>query len=373
MPSHLKVRDFLIRQADWPKDNQLLSNLRRLVFIVEQQVPQEEEWDGQDETAQHWLATDHQDHGIGTARLLPSGQIGRMAVLAEHRGSGVGAALLEAAVNHARQLGFSSVFLNAQSHALGFYKAAGFSKDGEEFMEAGIPHYRMTLALSPLDVPLQHYAAGTVPSDISLRQTDTTAADYQTRQKNLQPNNVAEQHQGKISDTDHDTDHYTYLLGADSQQLLLRRETEFQQVMIEMCQQARHSIRIWSPLLDHKLFNSAALRDCCSTLARRNRYTTIEILIYDSHRLVTNTHVLLTLSRKLPSSIKIKVVDPELRQLNNEFVLVDAEGVIYRPDHENYEGYANFRDITENNRLSRQFRAAWESGLLDPNIRQLTI
>jgi GNAT superfamily N-acetyltransferase len=112
MPSHLKVRDFLIRQADWPKDNQLLSNLRRLVFIVEQQVPQEEEWDGQDETAQHWLATDHQDHGIGTARLLPSGQIGRMAVLAEHRGSGVGAALLEAAVNYARQLGFSSVFLS---------------------------------------------------------------------------------------------------------------------------------------------------------------------------------------------------------------------------------------------------------------------
>jgi hypothetical protein len=88
---------------------------------------------------------------------------------------------------------------------------------------------------------------------------------------------------------------------------------------------------------------------------------------------VKNGHALLDISRKLSSSISLKIVDPELRQLNCEFVLVDNTGLIYRQDVERYEGIANFRDITENNRLGRQFNAAWESGLQDPDLRQLTL
>jgi hypothetical protein len=62
-----------------------------------------------------------------------------------------------------------------------------------------------------------------------------------------------------------------------------------------------------------------------------------------------------------------------LRTTNNEYVLVDGEGFIYRQNHEIYEGCANFRDVTENNRLGRQFLSGWESGLQDPNLRQLKI
>ena len=126
-------------------------------------------------------------------------------------------------------------------------------------------------------------------------------------------------------------------------------------------------------MLDHKLFDSEELREICSTLARRNKYTCIEILLYDSHRVVKHGHALLEISRKLSSSIGIKIVHPELRAANHEFVLVDDAGVIYRQDHEEYEGYANFRDISENNRLGRQFRASWERGLQDPNLRVLKI
>ena len=90
--------DLNIREADWKVNGKQLSNIRRLDFIVEQQVPEQEEWDGQDEDSWHWIATDNQDLPIGTARLLPDGQIGRMAVLNEHRKFGVGAALLEQAV-----------------------------------------------------------------------------------------------------------------------------------------------------------------------------------------------------------------------------------------------------------------------------------
>ncbi len=89
--------------------------------------------------------------------------------------------------------------------------------------------------------------------------------------------------------------------------------------------------------------------------------------------MVKNGHALIDIARRLPSSIGIRIVHPELRSSNHEYVLVDKAGLIYRQDHEQYEGYANFKDVTEANRLRRQFRSAWESGLIDPNLRQIKI
>jgi len=88
---------------------------------------------------------------------------------------------------------------------------------------------------------------------------------------------------------------------------------------------------------------------------------------------VKNGHALLEISRKLPSSIGIRIVDPELRQFDHEFVLVDDYGLVYRRDAETWDGYANFSDLTDNNRLARSFKSAWESGLYDANLRQLRI
>ena len=82
---------------------------------------------------------------------------------------------------------------------------------------------------------------------------------------------------------------------------------------------------------------------------------------------------MLDLSRKLSSSIKMKIVHPDYRRLNHEYVLADGAGVVYRLDHEEFDGYANFADVTDCSRLSRQFTAAWESGLIDPNLRQIRI
>ena len=125
-------RDFNIREADWNVDAEQLSNIRRLVFIVEQKVPQEAEWDGRDDSCWHWLATDLADLPMGTCRLLPDGQIGRMAVLSNYRRRGIGAALLRTAIEKARHLGFSNVYLHAQTHAIGFYQQLGFKKNGQE-------------------------------------------------------------------------------------------------------------------------------------------------------------------------------------------------------------------------------------------------
>ncbi len=145
MASTAGRRTFVVRLADWDQDRSELGRLRHRVFVVEQGVPEELEWDGEDACAVHLLALDRASRPIGVARLLPTGQIGRMAVLPEWRARGVGSALLREILRIARDQGHPSPFLNAQTTALGFYRRMGFIPVGEEFQEAGIPHRRMIL------------------------------------------------------------------------------------------------------------------------------------------------------------------------------------------------------------------------------------
>ena len=132
--------------ADWENYRKQLRRIREIVFIEEQSVPKEEEWDGYDSESWHYLAITETKKPIGCARLMQSGQIGRMAVLKQKRGIGVGALLLNSAVSHARELKMNPIFLHAQTHAIEFYEKAGFIAHGSEFMDANIPHYAMTLS-----------------------------------------------------------------------------------------------------------------------------------------------------------------------------------------------------------------------------------
>jgi predicted GNAT family N-acyltransferase len=112
-------------------------------------VPREIEWDQWDDASDHAVAFDALGKPIGTARLLPDGRIGRMAVLKDWRGRGVGAALLHAMLERARSRSMARAVLHAQVQAAEFYRRFGFSERGEEFVEAGIPHVEMTLELFP--------------------------------------------------------------------------------------------------------------------------------------------------------------------------------------------------------------------------------
>lgn len=501
MSDKISIQKFNIREADWATEERLLSEIRRLVFVVEQDVASEEEWDDKDKESWHWIATDQDDVPIGTARLLPEGQIGRLAVLDQFRGAGIGAALLERAIDKARHLGFNQVSLNAQIHALAFYERAGFVAISDEFEEAGILHRKMTRTLKPLDDNVQRLEPIDSDSRMTVKQFDTREVAFEVFAKSIMKvreivfvtelglpeslvrddtdNNIdkdaihwiAEDESGQVIGTlrmtmdgeisrlavvlehrhegigqsllelatmkaarlgltearldaravldsfylragfskrgesfdgfgvEHQTyfktiviedvherlrrpgvkgDLYTdsdvdYKLGESNNLIRLRREEDFKNIILEMTSQSVSSIRIYSPLLEHKLFNAPELREICSALARKNRYTTIEILLYDSHRIVKNGHALLEICRKLPSSIKMKIVHPDYRHLNHEYVLADRAGIIYRLDHDVFDGYANFSDKTECGRLGRQFTAAWESGLIDPDLRQIRI
>ena len=114
---------------------------------MEQGVPANMEWDEHDQDAQHLLALNRNCEPIGTARLLKSGQIGRIAVLKHYRNRGIGKALLQNIVSLARENGFSSVFLHAQTPVVPFYRNLGFRLEGRPFVEAYIEHYLMRKAL----------------------------------------------------------------------------------------------------------------------------------------------------------------------------------------------------------------------------------
>ena len=140
---------FTISILPWDKALAFARPVREKVFIGEQRVSRELEWDEWDEGSDHAVARDIEGQAIGTARLLPDGRIGRMAVLREWRRCGVGAALMKAMLDQARENSMSRVTLHAQTQAAGFYRRFGFSERGGEFLEAGIPHVEMTLELSP--------------------------------------------------------------------------------------------------------------------------------------------------------------------------------------------------------------------------------
>ena len=124
-------------------------HLRRVVFIEEQGVPEADEIDDRDDDAIHLLATEA-GQPLGSARLLLSGstgKIGRVCVLKSRRGTGLGAALIRAAITELRARGMTTAKLGSQTHAIGFYERLGFTPTGPEYMDAGIPHRDMTLPL----------------------------------------------------------------------------------------------------------------------------------------------------------------------------------------------------------------------------------
>ncbi len=138
---------FEIIDADWQQHMNELCGIRRAVFIEEQQVPEELEWDEHDANSFHVLALATNGDPMGTGRLKNDGQIGRMAVSKAWRGRGVGSAILRRLIAQARATGMSRVYLHAQTSAIDFYRKFDFGCEGDVYLEAGIPHQNMTLDL----------------------------------------------------------------------------------------------------------------------------------------------------------------------------------------------------------------------------------
>lgn len=140
---------FTVSLVCWHDGEPLLRAIRETVFIREQGVPEELEWDEIDQTCRHALALSLSGEAVGCGRILPTGHIGRIAVMQSWRKQKVGTAIMEALLNEARSRKYRFVEVEAQVHAVPFYQSFGFATQGEPFMDAGLPHIKMTLELKP--------------------------------------------------------------------------------------------------------------------------------------------------------------------------------------------------------------------------------
>jgi len=135
-----------VRVLDGEADLSDAFDVRRTVFVEEQGVDADIEYDGHDDDATHVVAYDDGE-AVGTARLRAAdettGKVERVSVLAAYREAGVGQSLMAAIEEQARQRGFDRLKLHSQTTAAGFYESVGYDRYGEEFEEAGMPHVAM--------------------------------------------------------------------------------------------------------------------------------------------------------------------------------------------------------------------------------------
>jgi len=139
----------MIKITDWEQSKDLIKPIRYQVFVVEQNIPEAEEWDDDDFIAMHALAISNQE-AIGTGRLIIDGavaKIGRLSILKPRRAEGFGKAILRQLIETGKEKGVQEFTLHAQVHALEFYLREGFNPVGDFFDEVDIPHQRMVLRL----------------------------------------------------------------------------------------------------------------------------------------------------------------------------------------------------------------------------------
>jgi 50S ribosomal protein L16 3-hydroxylase len=317
-----------IQQVTWHEAEAQLRALRTVVFINEQHVPAELEWDGLDEDCAHLLARDDEGRPIGTVRLLADGHIGRMAVLPEWRGKGIGNALLHAVLNVARKRRMSAVKLDAQTHAVGFYQRHGFASAGEVFMDAGIPHQHMTLKLK------------VEPETV---ETGDEAMTGETARK----------------------------LGEASDSLFLETRDQQRDTALHMVSQARRSVHLFTRNLDPTLYDNEPFIEAIKQLAIATPNTKIYILMQDPRDVIQHGHRIVELARRLSSHIFIHRAADEDQERLDSFLIVDEVGVMRRPHSDRFEGSADYYAPGEARQLLKFFNEAWERSQPEPELRRL--
>lgn len=335
MSSRTEGSGFVVRRADWDLDRDALRGIRLAVFVREQGVPEALEWDGADARAVHLLAlagtAEAPGAAVGTARLLPTGQIGRMAVLAEWRGRGVGTALLRELLAIAGQGDHPPPFLNAQVGALPFYQSAGFSPVGDVFEEAGIRHRRMVLGATP--VPPEDLApSGPVPLDLPATER---------------------------------------VLHRDPGPLVLEGLDAIRAAGIRMAAQARREICLLTRDLDPFLYDNPEFIAAVRHLALHRHDLPVRILVFDASPVVRDGHRLLPLVHRLTSRIAVRCVAEEQSERIDAFLVADEAGYILRPQADAYRATADFQAPLVARRLHAEFLSLWERAEPSPELQRL--
>lgn len=318
-----------IRKYSWQLAPGHIWSIRKKVFVEEQKVPPELEWDHTDEIADHFLAVLSDNTPVGVARLFSTlgetGHIGRMAILPEFRGRGIGEAMLQHLI--AESAGqYQELKLSAQQHAVAFYQRAGFHVCSEPYYDAGILHLDMR-CLAPALI------------------------ETQTDSKQPRP----------------------MLLGEDTQTWLFEDERNMLDLMDSMVGQAGQRLWLYDKVLDHDLYDRQKFTELVSGLARRHRLSEIRLLIHDDQPLIKRRHQLVELMRRLPSRMELRLISRANPHEDQPFMLADRQGVVYRHDFTRPSGFAGFADSGRVKILSERFQRMWDTGHNSRELRDLPL
>lgn len=313
--------DFRVDPADYHADLADLRRVREPVFVQEQQVPLSLEWDDLDPVSQHVIARDGEHRPIGTGRLTPENKIGRMAVLPEWRGRGVGEALLMALVERAREMGLREVSLNAQVGALGFYQRFGFIGYGDRFEEAGIQHQAMRLPLDTAVVSPRPAARARGPSQ--------KAADFDGLEPTLS-------------------------------------------CVRSLVESARRELLIYTRELEPAVYAHPQVVQAFKDFAVSGRNGTVRVIVQDPMAAQRQPHPLIALAQRLPSCFALRTPqDLEELQYPSVFVTNDHDGYLFRLLGSRYEGDWSPALPGRNRQLREHFQRVWERARPCTELRAL--
>ncbi|MCQ8103768.1 GNAT family N-acetyltransferase [Methylomonas sp. SURF-2] len=306
----MQITDYYLEPANHAADFADLRLIRQEVFVDEQGIAPDIEFDELDRHCHHVIARDRQSRPIGTGRLTADGKIGRMAVLRDWRGQRVGQSLLRFLLEKARRLGLETVSANAQLAALDFYRKAGFVAEGEVFMEAGIPHQIMRLSLQPLDNTVRRAAKPAPESVPAMRLETLESASAAT---------------------------------------------------LQLINDARRQLTIYSRDLEYSLYGQAEIVEALKQLALRNRGGGVSIIIQEPANLRGQTHPVLELAQRLTSHFQIRApVESEDLQYQSAFVLNDNGGYLFRLLGNRFEGHWSPNLPPKNRSLLEEFERVWQ-------------
>ncbi len=315
-----------IRKYSWQLAPGAVKAIRKTVFIDEQHVPPEMEWDDTDSIADHFLALLPDNTPVAVARMFPSvtetAHIGRMAVLPAYRKQGVGEHLLQHMMLAAAP-DFQDIFLSAQTAAIEVYQRAGFHVCSLPYDDAGIQH-----------VDMRCYAPALVSSQW--------------------------QHRARPLLMDHDDVAWQF----DS-------EAHLAALTDSVVNQARQRLWLYDQALGHDLYDRHRFREILSALARRHRLSEVRLLIHDDKPLVKRRHQIVELMRRLPSKIELRLANPDYPCSSQPFMLADRSAMVYRHGFDMAEGFANFSAPGHVKRLANNFQRMWDAASPSLELRQL--
>jgi predicted GNAT family N-acyltransferase len=343
------MNEITIRVADW-QSTEALRDIRRHVFIGEQQIPEALEWDSDDPVSTHFLMTSGAEH-IGTARLLADGHIGRVAILPAWRDRKLGQQLMLEIMRYAEERGMDTLLLSAQSYALDFYRRLGFEICSKEYLEAGIAHFAMRRSIGPATLtelsalpPIEFES----PGSFSIYNPEAQRVPHiQTHEMSWQ-------------------------LGQEPD-LIEVDESQASEHLCWMLDQARRRVLIYGADQAVWLFNRREVILSLERLIARQPKTRIRILLHEASKVFLQGHSLLDLMHRFPSLLDIRKQHPERTKASQVYMLVDDSGILMLPKSTRREGFTRYNSPDQVRRWSGTFDDLWSSSQSDTAMRRLLL